>query len=404
MIKPWFLPPPSSSIRHIAVIGAGIAGAACAWRFHQAGFPVSVFEKNSTIASEGSGNPMGIIEPYLTANHNVVDQFYTAAFHRIRAFLGEAIQSGVVHIAHTPEREERFQNLLMKRPALSELAQWLNSTEISQKMGVASDHPGLWLATAGIINPVHLCQELLKNSSVQVKTEIISIEYSGAEWELKDATGKMYTASHVIIANACSAKQFVQTQYYPLTPVPGQLTLLKPIEESKGLRHTACYEGYLTPAVNGRHVLGASYRHGNAALNINQKDHVQNIAYLQKAFPALATAFENQPCEGRVSVRAMTGDHLPLVGGVGDYEWYKNAYAKLHYGVPERRAQYPGATYLPNLFISAGFGSRGLTGSLLAADILFALIRGQALPLSEKVYQAIHPARFWIREITRKQI
>ena len=403
MVKPWFALSKTTPIKNVAIIGGGIAGCACAWRFAQAGYAVTLFEKNADIAQAASGNPVGLVEPYLTANHNVVDQFYTAGFLLTRQVLTQPL-NGIAHIAHTPERQQRFQNLLAKRQFPDTFAQWLSAQEVSAKLGIHSDHPALWLPTAGMIDPETFCRALLPTHplfQLKTSTQINTLIQKNGEWQLLDQHQKIHTASHVIIANAYDALQLAQTQDYPLKASPGQLSIVAPTALSQSLRHPMCYEGYMTPAINGQHIIGASYRHSATDLVVKEKDHTDQLTYLHKAFPQLADSFSDTRKTARVAVRALTPDHLPLVGPITNRQWLNEAYAKLRTGTPQKRAGYQSAQYLNNLYLCAGFGSRGLSGALLAAEVLLSLTTEKMLPVFADVYQAIHPSRFWIREITR---
>lgn len=61
-----------------------------------------------------------------------------------------------------------------------------------------------------------------------------------------------------------------------------------------------------------------------------------------------------------------TPDRYPVVGALPDAAFFKQAYADLRYG--NARQKYLPAQYQPGLFISAGYGSRGLATSGLCAE------------------------------------
>ncbi|MFN6962077.1 MAG: tRNA (5-methylaminomethyl-2-thiouridine)(34)-methyltransferase MnmD, partial [Rhodocyclaceae bacterium] len=74
------LPAPTSSGKRIAVIGAGIAGLACAERLAARGCEVTLFERRSHIAAETSGNHQAILLPALAVDATRLSRLNQVAF------------------------------------------------------------------------------------------------------------------------------------------------------------------------------------------------------------------------------------------------------------------------------------------------------------------------------------
>jgi tRNA 5-methylaminomethyl-2-thiouridine biosynthesis bifunctional protein len=89
---------------------------------------------------------------------------------------------------------------------------------------------------------------------------------------------------------------------------------------------------------------------------------------------------------GRVSFRATTPDHLPLVGALPDWTTQTTGDTRLK-TFPRQ----------PGLYGLLGLGSRGLVWSALLAEHLACQINGEALPLEGDQADAIDPARFALR-------
>ena len=104
---------------------------------------------------------------------------------------------------------------------------------------------------------------------------------------------------------------------------------------------------------------------------------------------------------GRAALRAVTADRLPLVGALHDEAAYRRDYDGLHHGRPA--AGYPEATYVPGLYTFCGFGSHGLQTAPLAAEVLSGLVLGAPVPVADDLADALHPARFLIRELKKKR-
>ena len=96
--------------------------------------------------------------------------------------------------------------------------------------------------------------------------------------------------------------------------------------------------------------------------------------------------------------RCSTLDHLPLIGEVMDKTGFLSAYQRLAYG--DQREDYPDADYLP-LSYCTGFGSKGLASAFIAAEQIASSLSQTALPLTKTLTQAIHPHRFWVRQLKR---
>jgi tRNA 5-methylaminomethyl-2-thiouridine biosynthesis bifunctional protein len=57
----------------------------------------------------------------------------------------------------------------------------------------------------------------------------------------------------------------------------------------------------------------------------------------------------------------------------------------------------------PRIHILTGLGGRGLVTAPLAAQHVIAGVMGLASPLDVEIAQALHPARFFIRDLRRAQ-
>ncbi len=112
--------------------------------------------------------------------------------------------------------------------------------------------------------------------------------------------------------------------------------------------------------------------------------------------PGLAASFDPDRARPRASIRCTTPDRLPVCGPVPDWGFYGGAYDDLRTG---RRRDYPEAEMRPGLFILTGLGSRGLVTAPYAASLLAAELLGA--PTVSTIMQALHPARFFIRDLKR---
>jgi len=106
--------------------------------------------------------------------------------------------------------------------------------------------------------------------------------------------------------------------------------------------------------------------------------------------------------DGRVGFRCASPDYLPLVGPVPAREQFLQTFAGLRNNARQRIDSR--GDYVPGLYLNTAHGSRGLTSTPLAAELLASLICREPLPLPRSLCRALAPARFLIRDLSRNRI
>jgi tRNA 5-methylaminomethyl-2-thiouridine biosynthesis bifunctional protein len=277
---------------------------------------------------------------------------------------------------------------------------------------------------AGWLDAVAWCHHLLAQPGIRVKTNSAAhrLHYRNSHWEIQDANGHLLAESPVvIIANALGAQALSVTAHLPLQAIGGQISLTPPSLSSTSLRCILCHDGYMTPVLpSGQHCLGATFHphHSYAPDNddstdnnhfdehdrsmsatVSRQDNEENRRQLAHALPHLADSLpDTSNWQGRTAWRAQTMDYLPLLGPLAHLHDFQRDYAGLRDG---KRLDYPPLKYLPGLYVNLGHGSKGFTHAALAAEILAADIQGEPAPVSQKTLDALHPLRFWLRQLKR---
>ena len=134
------------------------------------------------------------------------------------------------------------------------------------------------------------------------------------------------------------------------------------------------------------------------------RDHQGNLSALARAVPAWQGILAQQDpaaLRGRVGFRCASPDYLPLVGPVPDRAAFLRDFAGLRSNA--RQVIALRGQYLPGLFLSTAHGSRGLTSTPLAAELLASQICAEPPPLSRELGRALAPARFIIRDLCRNR-
>ncbi|MDO9224485.1 MAG: bifunctional tRNA (5-methylaminomethyl-2-thiouridine)(34)-methyltransferase MnmD/FAD-dependent 5-carboxymethylaminomethyl-2-thiouridine(34) oxidoreductase MnmC [Pseudomonadota bacterium] len=385
--------------RRAVVLGAGLAGCAIAERLTARGWSVTVVERHAHSAGEASGNIAGIVRPMLSRDDNLVSRLNRACFlHARRAwaaleragFASRRNLDGVLQIARDAAHERQMRNLLIAGTYPDDYARFLERRDASQRLGCDTAF-GAWLFPAGgWANPPSLCRAMLAAGGERITflgdRETARIERDATQWRLLDGDDQLIAAAPVLILAVGAATRDLAPEL-PITLARGQVSHIR-----QGLlpdfHLPACCDGYLTPAVDGIHCVGASYA-DDAGLELREDEHVGNLARLERILPGVL--LDPTSLDGRVGFRATTPDRLPLVGALAD------AHAKLPHDL--RLKDVPRQEGLYGLL---GLGSRGLVWATLAAEILASRLNGDPSPVETDLLDAIDPARFLLRAHRRR--
>ena len=179
----------------------------------------------------------------------------------------------------------------------------------------------------------------------------------------------------------------------------GQATRLRADSNSEQLSVVVDHAGYLIPAVNGVHHCGASYVRDDCDNRPRQSEDMDNLEKLEQHLPALKIADRNI-LGNHAAIRYTTPDRLPYIGPVPDESGYRKTFSDLSHG---RHWQlYDPAPVIPGLYVASTFASRGFTSTALCAEILASMVNNEPLPVSRSIMNAVHPARYLIRELKRQ--
>jgi len=366
--------------KRAVVVGAGLAGSACAHRLAERGWAVAAVERHAAPAQEASGIPAGLMRPVFSLDWNMHSRFTSAAFLYALRHLEGLLQAGgtliqgtggVLQLARDNEHLGRLQRIVGQFALPPELVQLIGVPQAEDLAGATVGGPGCWFPRAAWVNPESICRANLGVASTGARSlfrcAAAGLRRAGKEWEVLDASGVVLARAPVaILANAHSAGQFSQAAGLPLRLVRGQVSLL-PARAGMALRIAVCREGYITPEVDGSHCLGASFNEGLQEESGRIEDHTANLRRIERILPGFCTGVSPESLVARVAFRAMSVDRLPIVGEL-----------------PAEQG----------LFACLALGSRGMTWAALAAEIVASRIDGNPMPVERDVLSALDPGRF----------
>ena len=419
-------------VRRVAVIGGGLAGAACAHALAREGLRCTVFDRHAQPAGAASGNVAGLFHGVFHPDDGMHARAHRAAALAASRAYAAAFRAGVPGqgqglVRLTPEHGDPV--ALAQALARSGLpSDYLQAWSAAQVQAAGGPACAAWFYPGGgWIAPADLVRRWLKGDGVAWRggSGVARLDRIDGAWHLFDAAGReLAAADAVVFANAGDAttlwSRAVDANHGPL---PADADWIAPLASTRGqvsivaagtpgLRAPAlpiAGAGYALTLPDGAVMCGATTAPDDPDTDVRLADHAHNLRQLAAVtgsrieVPApewIATADDDDhvaavlvargQLHGRVGWRATAVDRLPLIGAVPAQPAGDGA------ALPDQPRHWP---RVPGLFVASGFGSRGLTWAPLAGRLIAAWIADAPYPLPADIVDALDPARFATRKV-----
>lgn len=313
-----------------AIIGGGLAGCSVAYRLSQLGLDVTLFEQEERLAQGGSGNFAALYHRYLHSSSNSpMSKFMRCAHKSFDQLTGEFDKESIrndVGVFQFPGTG-RLKKLIQSGDHNEEV---VSAKDLEQLIGFSVSSDAFYFSDGGWMDPRLLCDLYIKNSSTKVTYRTkIDIHKKDNKW--------LGEYDYLVLANAMMSADYLQKVNLRLSPLKGQVFWFSKANE---LPHCFAYDGYLTPCINGFHMLGATFEREKYDTQFEEQRVSEVLDRLNKWIPGLISE-EKFSTKGRASVRAVSYDKIPYIGELEE-----------------------------NCFTSIAHGSRGLVSSAWAADAI----------------------------------
>ena len=355
------------------IIGAGIAGSSIAYELNKHSQNILIIEKEDKIAAGASGAAGGLLSPLLGKPNKfktlVNDALkYSTEFYKLNMpnFIN---QCGTLRIPKDKEDEKKFQ-------------EYIPFIDIPYKI----EQGGCFFPEASVVNSHEICKALIGNISIQLNTEINSIEYIDNIWHIDN---KYYTES-IIFTNGVT-KLPIEEFYLNIRAIWGQRI---DISTTSCINHNYHKECSVTASnkideKTFKVSIGATHHRfvNNKKIDKNDTD-----ILLQRASDIIQLK-DIKVINEYAGARAASVDYFPMVGKVIDSKktLLEFPYLKNGTNVNEKRF-----TRYENLYILNGVGGRGFVFSPYLAKQLCDLII-----YDKEVDDQININRLFKREVKR---
>ncbi len=382
------------------VVGAGLAGASVAASLARRGWEVQVLDAAATPATGASGLPVGLMMPHVSADDSPRSRLSRSGLRMTHQEASRHLKAGLDWLA-TGVLERRLGgasglagNCSAAGNAWSRMVDEPDA-EAVWLQGLPMGGSSLWHARGAWVKPSRLVQAWLAEPGVTFtgNSQVHSIEQADGQWVLRGRGAQVIgQSSHVVLATAMgtlpllaqlaiSQPDLMKTGsgVHSLRGVSGQVSWGAQLSSDAAVLppFPVNGSGSLIPSVPIESGLGwfvgATYEltESDSATHIAAQ-HQVNLARLTTLLPAVANELGHHFDSGTVrawrNTRCTSPNRLPVVGPVT-------------------------VETLPTLWVCTALGSRGLSLSVLCAELLAARLCAEPWPIEATLAASLEKSR-----------
>jgi len=383
------------------VIGAGVAGAACAHVLADRGWQVKLLDMAKEPCAAASGVPVGVVSCHASPDDNPLSQLTRAGLQTTVAFAKQHLIEGQDWSACGVLERRLADSTHAKKPwqEPDQDSVWFSHVQLAQpeqlrQAGLSGElSHDLWQPQGAWIKPLALVRALLSNDDILFMGlhEVESLQKSPTtgEWQLRlknhipipnmgsSHTYATETAPHVVIATGAQTPDFLnQVLYEPdmgLHPIAGQVSwgLQDPSAELPkfAVNGHGSFVAHVPTTDGLAWYTGSTFDRHQSHLVATDEAHARNQQRLSELLPAVAETLASQWNDASrinawTGVRCASVNRLPKLGPLDEQR-------------------------LPGLHILSGLGSRGLTLALLCSQVVADRMEGKPPALSDALLKAM---------------
>ncbi len=359
------------------VVGAGLAGSAVVASLKRRGWQVQLLEAQRPAAG-ASGLPVGLLGPHVSPDDGLLSRWSRAGL-RCTWTEAERLLVAQQHYSACGILQRRLDATGALPPDWPEAGRyWSEPAAAMSRLEPALLAGAIWHASGGWVRPSALVNARLHEAGVNAQiARVEQLLRQDGWWLAIDASGRERArANLVVLASASDCARLLGTvglEIEGLQMLRGQVSwahvqpgdVLPPVPVNG--------HGHLVPQFmhdQGQTCwqLGASFERDQTDLQPKAQSHADNLSKLQQLLPQSAQSLVQRQAQSWVGLRYAYKDHLPLIGPLDESRW-------------------------PGLWLSTAYGSRGLAGTAVAAELIAAWLHDEPLPVEGRLAQAVWAGR-----------
>lgn len=361
----------------ITIIGGGLAAVCLSLALLQKGSSVRLLCADTTLAGGASKNRQGALYPNLHAEPSLPSLIQAAAFQFSRSYYPQQPFSfaydwcGVQHQACTPQLLKRQGKITHFWPA--DLVQALTPEQASVQAGVKLPFPAVLYPSGGWLSPQEFCQsagvylQQQLTFDLQLEWPAQRITTTPHGWLIEGLQQQSLACATLVLALGHQTNQLLTTAPLPIQGIRGQVSYVEQ-PALASLKTVLCHKGYLAPAWQGLHAVGATFDRNRSDDKVLASDNCANLELVNTSLKQPDWFQHSYVREARAGVRATVPDRLPLFG-----RWSEQQ---------------------QDCYVLTGLGARGLLFAPLLAEALACELLAEPSPLPLNWQQALHAERY----------
>lgn len=358
---------------HVLVAGAGLAGATSARALAERGWRVTVIDPRLNQTGPPPDSLAGVI--YTTASDHLRAQnrFYQASLIHT---LNRLHQLGFPRSAAEGRLDGVVQHLIDERSTRRAKRALESGAWPDEMLEQVGEHRVVFRG-AGYLHPPTWCRFLLDHPNIETRNGSIA----DCRVPVTLSNREKLEADALVVCIAGAAGALPGLEWLPLRIVRGQVTFCRATQASLRWHRPQCHAGYLTPALNDTHCVGATFDRNRQEAEIHSADDRINLETLKRHLPDHWQALGGPDIEivgHHAGLRCQSPDTLPMCGPLPD---------------PTDGPH----TLATDVFLNIAHGSRGLVQTPLCADLVADTLSGRPHPVDTSMNAMLAPERFVLR-------